>query len=410
MQFTKLGDSDLKASRIGFGCWAIGGTDWGPVEDGESIRAIRRALDLGINFFDTADVYGVGHSEEVLGRALGKERKRVLVATKVGGVKREGEAARHDTSRRHILEAIDQSLARLNTDYVDLYQIHVPDASTPVSETMSTLTELVKKGKVRYVGLSNMGVEQVSEYMKHGTVTTIQPGYSMIERQEEKELFPFCLANNISVLAYSPLGRSLLTGKYNRESRFSPGDVRAVDPEFQGKIFEMNLECVERLRPLAAAAERSLAQLAIAWALSHPAVSVALVGAKNPAQVEENATAFERPLPPEVFSEANRILDETESKKKSYRENTIASLKSESVERIESKDAGRELVDGIILWLMELHGRYGVGADRLGPLFAAALKLRGGSTLGQEKCIEELRQRLADIHEAVEKPETDKGQ
>ncbi|MBN1503989.1 MAG: aldo/keto reductase, partial [Candidatus Eisenbacteria bacterium] len=188
MQFVTLGKSELKSSRIGFGCWAIGGTDWGPVDDDESMRAIRRALDLGVNFFDTADVYGDGHSEEILGRALAGERNRVLLATKVGGVRRKGEPPKHDTGYRHIMEAIDLSLGRLGTDHVDLYQVHVPDPTTPVSETMHALTELLRKGKVRYVGLSNMSVKQTTEYMQHGPITTMQPGYSMIERQPEREL------------------------------------------------------------------------------------------------------------------------------------------------------------------------------------------------------------------------------
>jgi aryl-alcohol dehydrogenase-like predicted oxidoreductase len=402
MQFTTLGKSELKSSRIGFGCWAIGGTDWGPVDDDESIRAIRRAMDLGVNFFDTADVYGDGHSEEVLGRALGDERNKVLVATKVGGVRQKGRPPRHDTSYRHIMEAIDASLTRLGTDHVDLYQIHVPDAATPVSETMHALTELVKKGKVRYVGLSNMDVRQTAEYMQHGHITTMQPGYSMIERQPEKELFPFCLANKVSVLAYSPMARGLLTGKYGKGSSFHPGDVRQVDSEFRGKTFEINLKCIERLRPLAEG--RTLGQLAVAWALSHPAVTVALVGAKTVAQVEENAAAYDKPLSADALARINKILDETEAEKKAYRDSVIAFLSGNPITKVETEEKGKALLEDMVLWMLFLHGERSVGSETLQPLFSTAILMKSKGTLGQEQCLEDLRGKLAAIHAETEKP------
>jgi len=401
MQFMTLGKSELKSSRVGFGCWAIGGTDWGPVDDDESIRAIRRAMDLGVNLFDTADVYGDGHSEEILGRALGTERRNVLVATKVGGVRRKGEPPRHDTSRGHIMEAIDLSLKRLDTDHVDLYQVHVPDPSTPISETMHALTELVKKGKVRHIGLSNMNVQQTAEYMQFGPITTMQPGYSMIERQPEKELFPFCLANCISVLAYSPMARGLLTGKYGKGSSFHPGDVRQVDTEFRGRTFEINLKCIERLRPLAEG--RALAQLAVAWALSHPAVSVALVGAKTTAQVEENAAAFDTPLSPEVLSKINAILDETELEKKNYRDSAISFLRQNPITKVETEEKGKALVEDMVLWMLFLHGERNVGSELLQPLFSNAILLKSKGTLGQEPCLEDIRGKLAAIHAETEK-------
>jgi aryl-alcohol dehydrogenase-like predicted oxidoreductase len=401
MQFITLGKSELKSSRIGFGCWAIGGTDWGPVDDDESVLAIRRAMDLGVNFFDTADVYGDGHSEEILGRALAGERNRVLVATKVGGVRERGKPPRHDTSHRHIMEAIDASLDRLGTDHVDLYQVHVPDPTTPVSETMHALTELVKKGKARYIGLSNMDARQTAEYMQHGPITTMQPGYSMIERQPEKELFPFCLANGISVLAYSPMARGLLTGKYGKGSSFHPADVRQVDMEFRGKTFEINLKCIERLRPLAEG--RTLGQLAVAWALSHPAVSVALVGAKTVAQVEENAAACDRPLPADVSARINKILDETEAEKKADRDGVIASLRANPVTKVETEEKGRALMEDMVLWMLFLHGERGVGSEALQPLFATAILMKSKGTLGQEQCMEDLRTKLAAIHTETEK-------
>jgi len=402
MIFTRLGDSNLEASRIGFGCWAIGGMDWGPVDDNDSIKAIEKALDCGINFFDTADVYGDGHSEEILGKALGSERKNVIVATKVGGVKQKGGPSRHDTSRKHILTAIDASLRRLQTDYVDLYQIHVPDSSTPVSETVSTLLQLKKQGKIRYFGLSNMKVEEISEYVKHGSVTTLQPEYNMIQRQSEKELLPFCMEHKIAVLAYSPLGRGLLTGKYDMKSSFVPTDVRAIDSAFQGKMFEINLKCVDNLRPIAAGSGRTLTQLAIAWALSNPAVSVALVGAKTPFQVEENASAFDSPLSPEALSKIMDILDEMERDKIAFKDDQIAKLRTTPITAIKSEEKGKELIDDLIMWMLHLHENFDVSAKELGPIFSEAAMLKMKGTIGQATTVEKLRLKLKEIHSRAE--------
>jgi hypothetical protein len=246
-----------------------------------------------------------------------------------------------------------------------------------------------------------MDARLTAEYMQHGPITTTQPGYSMIERQPEKELFPFCLENSISVLAYSPMARGLLTGKYGKGSSFHPGDVRQVDAEFRGKTFDINLKCIERLKPLADG--RSLGQLAVAWALSHPAVSVALVGAKTVAQVEENSAAYDRPIPAEVLARINTILDETEAEKKAYRENAISSLRSTPITKVESEEKGKALVEDMVLWMLFLHGERSVASETLQPLFSTAILLKARSTLGQEKCMEDLRTKLAAIHEETEK-------
>ena len=402
MLFARLNNSDLEASRIGFGCWAIGGTDWGPVDDNESIRAVRKALDCGINFFDTADVYGNGHSEEILATALAAERKNVIVATKFGGVREKGKPPRHDTSRKHIMNAIDSSLRRLRTDYIDLYQVHVPDPSTPISETVTALMELRDSGKIRYIGLSNMNVDQVAEYMKHGPITTLQPVYSMIERQSEKELFPFCQANGIAVLAYSPLGRGLLTGKYDKETSFPANDVRYNDTAFQGKIFEINLECVERLRGVASDSGRTVTQLAIAWALSNPAVSVALVGAKTPSQVEENATAFDAALSPETLDRIAEILDDTEHEKDAFRKSQIDLLRNVPITETKSEEKGKELLEALIMWILYLHGDHKVGADILLPVYSNIVRIKTKGTVGQEANMEEMRLKLAEIHSNLE--------
>jgi len=380
----------------------MGGTDWGPIKDEDSIKAVQKALDLGINFFDTADVYGDGHSESVLGKALGSERKNVIVATKVGGVKQKGGPSRHDASRKHIMSAIEASLKRLRTDYVDLYQIHVPDPSTPVSETASALLQLKKEGKIRYAGLSNMKTTEISEYMKHGIVTTLQPEYNMIQRGSETELFPFCMEHKIAVLAYSPLARGLLTGKYDTKSNFPTTDVRAIDSAFQGKTFEMNLRCVEELRPIATESGLTLTQLAIAWTLSNPAVSVALVGAKTPAQIEENATAFDSPLSSDALEKIGLVLDEADRGKAAFRDERISRLRTTPITNIKSEEEGKELIDDLTTWMLHLYENFSVDPRELGPIFseAATLKMRG--TVGQQAALERLRLRLKNLHSRVE--------
>jgi diketogulonate reductase-like aldo/keto reductase len=285
---------------------------------------------------------------------------------------------------------------------VDLYQIHVPDASTPVSETVSTLLQLKKQGKIRYFGLSNMKVEETKEYMKYGPVTTLQPEYNMIQRQSEKELFPFCLENKIAVLAYSPLGRGLLTGKYSKNSFFGPTDVRAIDTAFQGTLFEINLKCVEKLRPVAADSGRTLTQLAIAWVLSNPAVSVALVGAKTSSQVEENASAYDSPLFSETLAKIEEILEGTEAEKAAFKERLIAKLRSTPITEIKSEEEGKELVEGLVIWMLDLYENCSVDAKELGPIFSGVALLEMKGTIGKATSVEELRLKLQEIHSRFE--------
>ncbi len=319
MEYNNLGVSSLKVSKIGFGCWAVGGS-WGDTDDKESIATIRKAVDLGINFVDTADIYGFGHSETLLGKALGKKRKDVIIATKVGLAWDDHGCMFRASTKQHITHALDASLKRLNTDYIDLYQIHWPDTNTPFEVTMNVMDSLVKSGKVRYIGVSNFTVKQIRECMKTRAIHSLQPPYNMLMREAEKTLLPYCRRNGVGVIAYGPLAYGLLTGKFNSETTFPDNDWRSgklfSDPGdwqyhiniFQGKQFQRNLRIVEKLKKVAKKYDKTVGQLAIAWVLSNPSVSSALVGAKNVDQLEQNIDGQGWTIEKEDLTRINSIL------------------------------------------------------------------------------------------------------
>lgn len=302
METRKLGRYGPEVSVIGFGAWAAGGRGWGQVDDRETMAAIRRSIDLGATFIDTAEVYGGGHSEEIVGRAVQNfSRDDYFLATKVSG---------SDLSPRAIKSAIDGSLKRLMVEYVDLYQMHWPDSSTDVHESMQAMEDLVREGKIRFVGASNFEVPLLQAALEVRHLDSLQPPLSMLEREIEPEILPFCQENGIGVVAYSPMAKGLLTGKYGPGDTFAAGDVRGTDPLFVGDNFQRNLGIVERLRPIAERHHKTLGQLAVAWVLAHPQVTVALVGAKRPAQVEENVGATGWTLSQEEMAEIDEILSE----------------------------------------------------------------------------------------------------
>jgi aryl-alcohol dehydrogenase-like predicted oxidoreductase len=295
METRKLGNSDLHITRVGYGAWAIGGSGWkfawGSQDDNDSIAAIHRALELGVNWIDTAAVYGLGHSEEVVGRALKSwHGSRPYVFTKCGrswdAQGNVGIGLRADLIRREI----EDSLRRLSVDVVDLYQIHWPPNpdSPQLEEAWSTLANLKREGKVRWIGVSNFNVQQLRRAQTIAPVTSLQPRYSLVHREIEHDILPYCLREGIGVIVYSPMASGLLTGAMTREraAKLPADDWRGRHPDFTEPNLSHNLALVERLRAIANRHNRSVGEVAIAWTLHHPGVTGAIVGARNAQQAE----------------------------------------------------------------------------------------------------------------------------
>jgi aryl-alcohol dehydrogenase-like predicted oxidoreductase len=288
----QLGRSDLQITRIGFGAWAIGGGDWqfawGHQEDAESIAAIERALDLGINWIDTAAIYGLGHSEEVVARALKQSHHRPYIFTKC--------SMRWDRERKiyrslkaaSVREEVEASLRRLQVDVIDLYQIHWPDPEGEIEEGWETMANLQQEGKVRHIGVSNFNVSQMERVLKIAPITSLQPPYSLIHRQVEAEILPWCEQHGVGVINYSPMASGLLTGKMTpqRIAALPVDDWRRNNQQFQSPKLEQNLALVEELRAIGNQHGVEPGVVAVAYTLHHPAVTAAIVGARRPEQVD----------------------------------------------------------------------------------------------------------------------------
>jgi len=320
MRTRKLGANGPEITRIGLGTWAIGGSGWqygwGPQDDKDSIATIHRALDLGVNWVDTAAVYGLGHSEEVVGRALAGRRDKVFLATKCERAWDPGSTTIVDRlSAKSVRAELEASLRRLNTDRIDLYQIHWPRPDEQIEEGWSEIARAVKEGKVRYAGVSNFNVSHLKRIMKIHPVTSLQPPYSMLRREAEKELLPFCRENGIGVIVYSPMQMGLLTGAFSRSRVTSlPGDDnRSRNPFFAEPALSRNLQLVEKLTPVARRAGRSMAELAIAWVLRRPEVTAAIVGGRKPAQVEQVVGGAEWDLSESEIAQVGELLAEREA-------------------------------------------------------------------------------------------------
>ena len=292
MEYRKLGSSDLKVSCIGYGAWGIGGAPfWNSEGHTKSLDSIKKAYDLGINFFDTAPVYGFGHSEELIGKAIKPVRDKVIIATKCG-LRWDKEALgsiRKDASRNSILEEIDQSLKRLDTDVIDLYQVHWPDVETEQEETMETLLEIQGKGKIRHIGVSNYSAEQMKDCLQYAKIVSLQPEFSLLARDIQKGTVSVCLENDIGIIAYSPLASGVLTGKYDKNTKFKDWRSKGIIGTFTGEGFVRNIKKVDRLKEIAEG--KTCGQMAINWVLRQEGLTTALVGVKNPDQVEENLKA-----------------------------------------------------------------------------------------------------------------------
>ncbi len=319
MKPRQLGNSNLHLTPIGLGTWAMGGDGWafawGPQDDRASIAAIQRALDCGINWIDTAAVYGLGHAEELVGQALAGRRDNVIIATKCERVWDEttgaiGKCLKAESVKREV----EASLRRLRTDVIDLYQIHWPEPDADIEEGWGALVELIRDGKVRYGGVSNFNLSQLRRAQAIHPVTSLQPPYSMLNRAVEKELLPYCAREGIGVAAYSPMQAGLLTGKFTREraAALPSSDWRRRSPYFQEPQLSVNLQVAERLQPIARRHEITVAQLSLAWVLRRPEMTAAIVGARRPEQVEETVRAGEIRLAPEDLTEIENILLERE--------------------------------------------------------------------------------------------------
>jgi len=311
VEFAKLGTSDVEVSRVALGTWAIGGWLWGGTDVEQSIRTIHAALDMGVTTIDTAPVYGFGLSEEILGEALARRqipRDKVVIATKFGMEWDEKEEPWRNAKPQRIRQELEDSLRRLRTDYIDLYQIHWPDPETPIAETAAAVKELYEAGKIRAIGVCNYSVEQLEEWRRVAPLHSVQPRYNLLERQIEKDVLPYCREHGLAVLAYSPLARGLLTGKYTQNPTFKPGDNRQTDARFTGEAYQRHLRIVEQLKAMAAEVGKTAAQLAVRWVLDQPGVTVALWGARSPEQIQEAAGVSGWQLSPEQLERIEGIL------------------------------------------------------------------------------------------------------
>jgi len=316
MQANRLGWTDFELTTIGLGTWAIGGGGWsfawGPQDDEESISTIHRAIELGINWIDTAPVYGLSHAEEVVGKALKGLKEKPIIATKCGRVWDEDGNISGCLKKDSIHSEVEESLGRLGIDVIDLYQIHWPIPDEDIEEAWGAIADLIREGKVRYGGVSNFSVEQLKRIHQIHPVASIQPPYSILVRDIEHELLSFCEENNIGVIAYSPMQKGLLTGTFTSErmQNLPEDDHRRRDPMFQEPELSNNLAFVEKLCSVAEKKGRTVAQLAISWVLRRPEVTAAIVGARHPFQIEETVVAGELMLSKEDIVAIDILLDE----------------------------------------------------------------------------------------------------
>jgi aryl-alcohol dehydrogenase-like predicted oxidoreductase len=307
MQHRQLGSTDVKVSAITFGSWAIGGWMWGGAVKKDALEAIAASYDYGVTSIDTAPIYGQGRSEEIVGKALRSlPRDKVQILTKFGmrWDEKKGtldfkstDNAGHPidiyryAGKESVIKECEDSLRRLGTDYIDLYQLHWPDLTTPISETMEALTQLLKDGKIRAAGVCNYSAAQMVEAEESINLASNQVPYSMVERSIEEELIPYCYNNNKSIIAYSPLQRGLLTGKIRPDHKFAPGDHRPTTPFFKPENIQRVNMFLDRLKPLARLKGALLSQLVIRWTIEQPGITIALVGARNREQAIQNAKA-----------------------------------------------------------------------------------------------------------------------
>jgi len=312
METTKIAKTDIEMSRVGLGTWAIGGWMWGGTDEKLSIETIHRALDSGVNMVDTAPVYGFGTSEKIVGKALKEygNRDKIVLATKAG-MEWNDDGVFRNSSKERLEKEIDDSLKRLQTDYIDIYQIHWPDKLVSFDETAEFLNKLLEKGKIRAIGISNYSVEQMDEFRKTAPIHTSQPPYNMFERQIEDDILPYCLENNIVPITYGAICRGMLSGKMTEDKTFEGDDLRKVDPKFQGDRFKQYLSAVDRLDKFARENYgKNVMDLAIRWVLDKTKIGTALLGARKPQQVENIENIYGWHIDESGMKEIDKILSE----------------------------------------------------------------------------------------------------
>lgn len=316
MQTRRLGNTDLELTTVGFGTWAIGGAGWrfawGKQDDDEAVAAMVKAIDLGINWVDTAAIYGAGHSEELVGRALkelGSSRKPI-VATKCERIMLEDGSITGVLKEESVRAEVEASLQRLGVDVIDLYQIHWPQPDEDIEEGWNTLVDLKKQGKVRHIAVSNFNASQMQRIQSIHPIASLQPPYSMINRSIEEETLKYCGDNQIGVVCYSPMCKGLLTGAFTKEraAKLSDEDHRSRDPKFADPQLSIHLALVEGLKKIAQRNSRTVAQLSIAWVLRRPEVTSAIVGGRSPSQVEDTVPAGDWTLTDEDINEIEQLL------------------------------------------------------------------------------------------------------
>jgi len=324
MEYRKIGDSDLELSVITFGAWAAGGWMWGSTDRNDAINAIKAGYDLGVTSIDTAPIYGQGDSEEIVGDAVkGISRDKIQLVTKFGmrwdlakgdfGFKSKNNDGKEIdiykyAGKESVIYECEQSLKRLGTDYIDLYQIHWPESTTPISETFEAVGRLIEQGKVRYAGVCNYDVAQLKEANETLNIISNQIPFSMVNRGVENEIVPYCIENNKSILAYSPMERGLLTGKMTKDYKFEEGDHRQGNPFFKPESIEKTNAFLAKIKPLAEEKNATLSQLVLRWTVERPGITIALAGARNAKQSVQNAEAINVKLTAEEIEFINTEL------------------------------------------------------------------------------------------------------
>ncbi len=310
MEYVTIPQTDIQATRVALGTWAIGGWMWGGTDEDKSIATIHAALDQGVNLVDTAPVYGFGRSEEIVGKALKqyKKDKKVYIATKAGLEWTDDEKVVRNSSPGRLEQELDDSLRRLGVDHIDIYYVHWPDPLVPVEETARTMNKFLQQGKIGAIGVSNYSPEQMDTFRRQAPIHLCQPPYNIFERDMENSIFPYCKDNNIALMTYGALCRGLLSGKMHRDRKFQGDDLRKADPKFQQPRFDQYLKATDELKSLAAEKNKDLLPLAVRWILDQR-VEIALWGGRTPLQMEPLPEVFGWELDHEARERVDRILE-----------------------------------------------------------------------------------------------------